>query len=541
MNIYHGRSISDSIAMGQIYLFKTRQFHIEKEIVSDTDQQINRFDEARAQASQQIDNLVELAQKHASLETAKIFDAHKIMLADPDFLDHVWGVIRSQQTTAEYAVLDAKQYFSTLFSALDDAYMKERATDICDISDRLLSILTGSKSALEPMQTDHAIFVADELLPSEAMQLDHSQIAAFVIQNGSETSHTAILARTLGIPALFGITPQADWDGKQAAVDGAEGALILEPDEQTMTALKQKQKEQHTYLESLETLKGRETRSLDGTKIRLYANITTPADADTAIEKDAEGIGLFRSEFLYLQSDDLPSEEEQLAAYRSVLERMENRTVIIRTMDIGADKIPSYFPSEAEANPAMGLRGIRLSLLREDLFQTQLRALLRSSVYGQLCILFPMITSVAEIKQIKKILNQVKESLISEKIPFHDVPIGIMIETPAAVMISDLLAKEVDFFSIGTNDLAQYTLAIDRQNPNLDTFFDPHHEAITRMLKLVIENGHKEGIWVGICGELAADLDMTEALLSMQVDELSVSPSSILPLRKKIREIFVQK
>lgn len=480
--------------------------------------------------------IYEKAVKEVGEMNAAVFEVHAMMLEDDDYNDSVKNIITSQGVNAEYAVATTSDNFSKMFAEMDDEYFQARAIDIKDISERVLNILAG-RSSENILGDEPVIVVANDLAPSETVQMDKEKLLAFVTEGGSSNSHTAILARTMNIPALIGIKIDREWNGKMAVVDGYNGELILEPDEATIKVMKERQEKIAKDREMLQTLKGKEDVTLDGKHIKLYANIGSVADVANVLKNDANGIGLFRSEFLYLENDTFPTENEQFQAYKAVAENMAGKKVVIRTLDIGADKQVDYFGLDKEDNPAMGYRAIRICLKQQDIFKTQLRALLRASAYGNISIMFPMIISVNEVRQIKAIVAEVKEELISQGITVGDVELGIMIETPAAVMISDLLAKEVDFFSIGTNDLTQYTLAIDRQNSKLDDIYDSHHEAILRMIRMVVENGHKNNCWVGICGELGADTTLTEEFIKMGIDELSVSPTFVLPIRKIIREI----
>ena len=532
-----GKSVFGGIAIGRICVYKKGEQQVKRFKVEDTQAEIARFEAAKEEAIRQLQNLYEKALKEVGESSAAIFEIHQMMLEDEDYLDSVRNIISSQKVNAEYAVGTTSDNFATMFSSMEDDYMKERAADVRDVSERILSVLNGeSKSTVDTEEP--VIIVADDLAPSETVQLDKEKVLSFVTVHGSTNSHTAILARTMGIPALIGtpIALDSTVDGKLAVVDGLKGCICIEPDEETLEAYKRKQKEEFEKKELLQTLKGKENVTLDGKKIMVYANIGDVKDLAMVLQNDAGGIGLFRSEFLYLEKNTYPTEEEQLRAYKTVAETMAGKRVIIRTLDIGADKQADYFEMEKEENPAMGCRAIRICLTRPEVFKTQLRALFRASAYGKIAIMYPMITSVEEIKKIKKIVEEVKAELKEQAIVFGEPEQGIMIETPAAVLISDLLAREVDFFSIGTNDLTQYTLAIDRQNPKLDEFYNPYHEAVLRMIAMTVENAHKAGIWAGICGELGADTSLTETFLRMGVDELSVSPGSILPIRKIIRE-----
>ncbi|MGN0336069.1 MAG: phosphoenolpyruvate--protein phosphotransferase [Lachnospiraceae bacterium] len=537
MQIYKGKSVFGGIAMGRIRVYKKDQQLVKRQEIEDAEAECVRYRNARDEALKQLQELYDKALREVGEENAAIFEVHQMMLEDDDYNESVEDIIRTEQVNAEYAVAATGDNFAGMFAAMDDEYMRGRAADVKDISGRVLGILNGA-SAAEVTVDEPAIIVADDLAPSETVQMDKSKVLSFVTVHGSLNSHTAILARTMSIPALVGtnLTPDASVDGKFAVVDGAAGKLYVEPDEETMKELEKRRREFLEQKELLETMKGRETITPDGQKMMLYANIGNTNDLATVIQNDAEGIGLFRSEFIYLERDHFPTEEEQFEIYKQVAEALAGKRVIIRTLDIGADKQCDYFELEKEENPAMGCRAIRICLTRPEIFKTQLRALFRASVFGKIAIMYPMITSVEEVRRIKEIVAEVKAELDAQSIAYGEVEQGIMIETPAAVMISDLLAEEVDFFSIGTNDLTQYTLAIDRQNTKLDAFFDPHHPAVLRMIRMVVGNAHKKGIWVGICGELGADMELTREFLQMGIDELSVSPGRILPLRKLIRE-----
>lgn len=535
MEYYQGKSIFEGIAIGPVRIFSKNVKQIRRQHVSDSGAEIKRFHLACKEASAQLERLYKKALSEAGESSAMIFEIHMMLLEDDDYLNSVYNIIRTQKVNAEFAVANTGDNFSHLFSSMEDEYMKSRAADIKDISDRLIRILVGDIS--DSQINTPTIIMAEDLTPSETVQLDKTKLLAFITRSSSTNSHTAILARTMGIPALAGVEIQRDWNGKLAIVDGHTGTLIIDPSQKKLEEMTRKQQEDAAQKKLLSELKGKDTVTLDGKRINLYANIGNVRDVAQALSNDAGGIGLFRSEFLYLESSDFPSEEMQLRSYRAVAESMAGRKVIIRTLDIGADKQTDYLQLEKEVNPAMGFRAIRFCLKNPELFKVQLRAILRASIYGNISLMFPMINSVEELTQIKKIFEEVKTELYSQCIPFADIEIGIMIETPAAAIISDLLAREVDFFSIGTNDLTQYSLAIDRQNPRLDSFYDPHHEGILRMIDMVIKNGHKENCWVGICGELGSDMSLTKRFLQMGIDELSVSPSYILPLRKYIREI----
>lgn len=508
--------------------------------ITDVNTESERFEAARIAAKEQLALFYEKALKEVGEVNAAIFEIHQMMLDDLDYIESIVNMIRTQGVNAEFAVATTGDNFSQMFAAMDDEYMQARATDVKDISNRVISILQGAEEG-GMMGDEPMILLADDLVPSETVQLDKSKVLSFVTRHGSTNSHTAILARTMNIPALVSVDFPEQADGAFGIVDGYTGTLYINPDEETLAKYHEKKNEDEQKKRLLQELKGKDNVTLDGKKINLYANIGGVADVVNALANDAGGIGLFRSEFLYLESRDFPTEEAQFAAYKTVAENMAGKKVIIRTLDVGADKQVDYFGMEKEENPALGYRAIRICLDRPAVFKTQLRAIYRASYYGTIGIMFPMIISVKEVQQIKQIIAEVKAELDAEGIPYKDCEIGVMIETPAAVMISDLLAKEVDFFSIGTNDLTQYTLAIDRQNPKLDNIYDPHHEAILRMLKLVVDNGHKEGCWVGICGELGADVTLTEEFLRMGIDELSVSPSMILKVRDTIRNIDLSK
>lgn len=537
--VLEGKSVFGGIAIGRLSIYNKKENQVKREKITDVEAEITRFTDAKETAKEQLKGFYEKAVKEVGEVNAAIFEVHQMMLDDLDYVESITNMIRTQEVNAEFAVASTGDNFSKMFAAMDDDYMKERAADVKDISNRVISILqnaeNGSVTGEEPV-----ILLADDLAPSETVQLDKSKVLSFVTRHGSTNSHTAILARTMNIPALIGIDFSEDVNGKMGIVDGYTGKLYIEPDEEAMKKYEAKKAEDENKKRLLLELKGKENVTLDGKKINLYANIGGVADVANALSNDAGGIGLFRSEFLYLESDDYPTEEAQFAAYKTVAENMAGKKVIIRTLDIGADKQVDYFHMEKEENPAMGYRAIRICLDRPEIFKTQLRAIYRASYYGTISIMFPMIISVKEVKRIKEIVAEVKAELTAEGIPFKDCELGIMIETPAAVMISDLLAEEVDFFSIGTNDLTQYTLAIDRQNPKLDSFYDSHHEAILRMLQMVVDNGHKHGCWVGICGELGADTTLTSTFLKMGFDELSVSPAMILRVREEIRNTKVE-
>ena len=542
MQIFEGKSVFGGIAMGKIRVYKKDAQQVKRVKVTDAEAEIARYMQARDTAMQQLQQLYEKALQEIGETNAAIFEVHQMMLEDDDYNESVENIIRTEQVNAEYAVASTGDNFAQMFASMDDEYMQGRAADVRDISERMIGILNGA--AADGIAADEpVIIVADDLAPSETVQMDKSKVLSFVTVHGSLNSHTAILARTMGIPALVATDiAEADaLDGRYAVVDGAAGKLYVEPDEETTGMLEQKKKEFQEQKELLETLKGKENITLDGKKIMLYANIGNSKDLATVIQNDAGGIGLFRSEFIYLERDHFPTEEEQFQIYKQVAQTMAGKRVIIRTLDIGADKQCDYFEMEKEENPAMGCRAIRICLTRPEIFKTQLRALFRASAFGKLAVMYPMITSVSEVRRIKEIVAEVCAELDAQGVAYGEVEQGIMIETPAAVMISDLLAEEVDFFSIGTNDLTQYTLAIDRQNTKLDEFFDPHHPAVLRMIQMGVDHAHEKGIWAGICGELGADPELTQTFLKMGVDELSVSPGRILTLRKIIRETDVSR
>ena len=541
MQIYSGKSVFSGIAIGKICVYQKSEQQVKRVRTEDSEKEWARYNEAKEQALDQLRGLYEKALKEVGEANAAIFEVHQMMLEDDDYNESIENIIRTQKVNAEYAVAATSDNFSTMFSSMDDDYMKERAADVKDISERILSLLAGGEKG-KVMTDEPVIIVADDLAPSETVQLEKDKVLSFVTVHGSVNSHTAILARTMAIPALIGTEMPLDErvDGKFAVVDGVNGKIYVEPDEETLAKLKARQKEELEKKELLLQLKGKENITLDGKKIMLYANIGNIKDLATVVQNDAGGIGLFRSEFIYLEKEDYPTEEEQFKIYKTAVETMAGKRVIIRTLDIGADKQCDYFNMEKEENPALGYRAIRICLTQTEIFKTQLRALFRASAYGNLAIMYPMITSLWEVKRIKEIVEEVKAELTAEEIEFGNPQQGIMIETPAAVMVSGELAKEVDFFSIGTNDLTQYTLAIDRQNPKLDLFYNAHHPAVLSMIKMTVENAHKAGIWAGICGELGADTSLTKDFLAMGVDELSVSPGSILPIRKIILETNVE-
>lgn len=530
-----GKSVYKGIAIGKISLHKSGEQTVKRVHITDVEGEKERFYAAKAKACEQLQALYDKALAEVGEANAAIFEVHQMMLDDLDYLESITHMIENQEINAEYAVATTGENFSQMFAAMDDDYMKERAADVKDVSERVIKVLSGRGDGMLTSE-EPVIIVADDLAPSETIQLDKSKVLAFVTKFGSTNSHTAILARMMNIPALIGVNYEDDWDGRMAVVDGFEGSIYVDPTEEVLKEKEEIRREEIRKRELLQTLKGQKNITLDGKEINIYANIGNLSDVGAVLQNDAGGIGLFRSEFLYLEKNDYPTEDEQFQVYKTVAENMAGKKVIIRTLDIGADKQVDYFNMEHEENPAMGYRAIRICLDRKEIFKTQLRALYRASMFGNISIMFPMVISVEEVLEIKKILTQVKAELTASEIPFKDVEIGIMIETPAAVMISDLLAKEVDFFSVGTNDLTQYTLAIDRQNPKLDHLYQPDHPAIMRMLKMIVDNGHAGGCWVGICGELAANLSLTEEFLKMGYDELSVSPTFVLPLRQKVRE-----
>ena len=533
-----GKSVFGGVSIGKLMFYKRNEKVIKREHISDADAEWKRFEAAKGQAVDQLKELYEKALEDVGEENAMIFEIHQMMLEDLDYLESIENIIRSQEVNAEYAVATTADNFAQMFASMDDAYMQGRAADVKDVSERVLDILCGVSAGVKEM-TEPCIIAADDLAPSETVQLDKSKVLGFATMYGSANSHTAILARTMNIPAVIGLgeTLSSQYDGKMAVIDGFTGILYVDPDEETLARMQEKRAKDLEQKELLNQLKGKENVTRSGQKINVYANIGNVSDLGAVLKNDAGGIGLFRSEFLYLENSTFPTEEQQFAVYKQVAESMAGKKVIIRTLDIGADKQVDYFNLDKEENPALGYRAIRICLTRPEIFKTQLRALYRAAVYGNLSIMFPMIISVSEVKKIKEIIAQVQAELKAEGIPYkEDVELGVMIETPAAVMISRELAKEVDFFSVGTNDLTQYTLAIDRQNQKLDTFYDPHHPAVLAMIKMAADNAHAEGKWIGICGELGADLELTEEFLKMGLDELSVSPALVLPLRKRIRE-----
>ncbi|MCI7180660.1 MAG: phosphoenolpyruvate--protein phosphotransferase [Schaedlerella sp.] len=534
MEVFKGKAIFSGIAIGPVSFYAKDQMQVKRQRIEDADAEINRYEAAKATAMEQLGELYEKAVKEVGESGAQIFEVHQMMLEDDDYNESVYSIIKTQMVNAEYAVATTGDNFSEMFAAMEDEYFRARAADMKDISERILSVLTGGGQA--KISDEPSIIVADDLAPSETVQFDKSKLLGFVTRHGSSNSHTAILARTMNIPALIQIDIQESWNGKMAIIDGFTGDFYIDPTDAVMEVYQAKKTEQEERRKLLATQKGKPTVTKSGKAVKLFANIGSVSDLASVLENDAGGIGLFRSEFLYLQSDTYPTEEEQFKAYKMVAETMAGKKVIIRTLDIGADKQVDYFNLDKEENPAMGLRALRICLTRPEIFKTQLRALLRASAYGNIAIMYPMVTSVEEVHRIKEIVAEVKAELDAASIKYADVEQGVMIETPAAVIISDLLAKEVDFFSIGTNDLTQYTLAIDRQNPNLDEFYNEKHEAVLRMIEMVVDNAHKEGIWAGICGELGANMSLTERFMAMGVDELSVSPTFILPIRQIIRD-----
>ncbi len=536
MERYEGKSIYNGIAIGKIWFYEKSEHQVKRVRIDNADEEIKRYEKAKECAIAQLNQLYEKAVTDVGEANAMIFEVHAMMLSDADYNDSVYNIIQTENVNAEYAVATTGDNFSVMFAEMEDEYFKARSADVKDISERVIAALAGANTNSATMD-EPVIVVAEDLAPSETVQMDKTKLLGFVTRLGSSNSHTAILARTMNIPALIGVDIDSSWNDKMAIIDGRKGLLYVEPDEVTLAAYKAEQKKDEEARELLKSMKGLPDETLDGKHIKLYANIGSVADVANVLANDAAGIGLFRSEFLYLEKTDYPTEEEQFAVYKTVAQNMAGRKVVIRTLDIGADKQVDYFNMDKEENPAMGYRAIRICLDRVDIFKTQLRALYRASAFGNISIMFPMIISVDEVKQIKRICEEIKKELLENSIAYGDVELGVMIETPAAVMISDELAKEVNFFSIGTNDLTQYTLAIDRQNAKLDNIYDSHHPAVLKMIKMVVDNGHKEGIWVGICGELGADTSLTEEFIKMGVDELSVSPSYVLPIRKIIRSV----
>lgn len=541
MQCFQGKSVYKGIAMGPIVVLKKNDYQVKRTRIEDTEAEVKRVDEALKASQEQLQKLYDKAVREVGEASAAIFEVHQMMLEDEDYLEAIQNMVRTEQVNAEYAVAVTGDNFAEMFASMDDDYMKARSADIKDISERLVRNLSGQGdvdlSSIEP-----SVIVADDLSPSETVQMDKDKILAFVTVHGSTNSHTAILARMMNIPALIGVKMdlEAFQSGMTAVVDGFQGIVTFDPDEETKVQTETKMQEEAEKLKLLQELKGKENITLDGRKINIYANIGSVGDIGYVMENDAGGIGLFRSEFLYLGRNDFPTEEEQFQAYKQAVQMMAGKKVIIRTLDIGADKQVDYFNLGNEDNPAMGYRAIRICLRQPEIFKTQLRALLRAAVYGNLSIMYPMITSTEEVKKIYEIVAEVEEELKAQEIQYKIPEQGIMIETPAAAIISDKLAEMVDFFSIGTNDLTQYTLAIDRQNEKLDEFYNPHHEAILRMIQMVVDNAHKCGKWAGICGELGADATLTEQFVRMGLDELSVAPSMVLKLRKIVREMKVE-
>ena len=536
-----GKGVSTGVAIGPLYFYQRQKSTITRRLVEDAGAEWKRFKEAQAKAVEQLGELAEKARKEAGDEAALLFETHQMMAEDMEFEEAIQTAIEDAKTNAEAAVIDTAAQFADMFAAMDDPYFQARAADVKDVSSRIIAVLTGtSQGGIDsPVPV---ILAADDLAPSETVQLDKGKILGFITEGGSGSSHTAILARTMGIPAIIGVGDQLkpEYEGREVIIDGSTGNVVIEADADAKAHLLKKMEEQKKTREMLEQLKGQPNETKDGQRIKVFCNIGSPDDVAAVLGNDAGGVGLFRSEFLYLNCDDYPTEDYQFEAYKKVLADMGGREVVIRTLDIGADKQIGYFNLPNEENPAPGNRALRICLNRPEIFHTQLRALYRASAFGRLGIMFPMVTSVWEVKEAKKMCERVKEELTKEGIPFsEDVEVGIMIETPAAAVMSDRLAKEVDFFSCGTNDLTQYTLACDRQNADLGRFYNPHHPAVLRLLKTVCDNAHRNGVWVGICGELGADLTLTETFLSIGIDELSVSPRSVLPLRQKIRETDV--
>ena len=537
MIVREGKSVFKGVAIGKIFVYKKADNAVKKETVADTAAEMARFEAAKEKALGQLKGLYEKALKDVGEEEAMIFDVHQMLLDDPDYNDSIKDIIENEKMNAEYAVFMTSEQFAAMFLSMDDDYMQARSADIRDISNRLVQNLSGH-APVDMNDMEPSIIVADDLSPSETVQMDKDKILGFVTVHGSTNSHTAILARMMNIPALIGVPVELDalQNGMQAVVDGFAGTFVVEPSKEVCEQTKARMAEEAEKQQLLQQMKGQETVTKDGRQVHLYANIGSVSDIASVLDNDAEGIGLFRSEFLYLGKTDFPTEEEQFNAYKQALQLMAGKKVIIRTLDIGADKQVDYFNLGQEDNPAMGYRAIRICLKQPEIFKTQLRALLRAAVYGNLSVMYPMITSTEEVEQIFAIVEEVRAELDAAGIPYKMPEQGVMIETPAAVMISDELAEMVDFFSIGTNDLTQYTLAIDRQNAELDDFYNAHHKAILRMIRMVVENAHKCGKWAGICGELGADLELTDAFMEMGVDELSVAPSMVLKVRKNIRE-----
>jgi len=533
MKIIKGKSICNRIVIGKIYYFEKQEVQVKREKIQDVEKEKTRFERAKSEAALQLQALFEKARSEVGEAEAAIFEVHMMMLDDQDYCDSIFNIIETQNINAEYAVAVTGENFSKMFAEMDDDYMKARSADVKDISERIIRILSGGNNEALGM-AEPAIIAAEDLAPSETVQMDKAKLLGFVTRLGSMNSHTAILARTMNIPALIGVEIDKEWHGKTAIIDGYAAEVVIDPDEQQLKDAREKMAADEKQEILLREFKGKETRTKSGKKINLYGNIGNVGDTAIALQNDAEGIGLFRSEFLYLEANNFPTEDEQFQAYKTVAENMAGKKIIIRTLDIGADKQVGYFNLGKEENPALGYRAIRICLREPEIFRTQLRAILRASAYGNISIMFPMIISLDELLLAKEMLTQSRNELEQENVPLGDLEIGVMIETPASVIISDDLAKEVDFFSIGTNDLTQYTLAADRQNPMLDEMIDPHHPAIIKMIQMACESAHKHGIWIGICGELGADLELTEIFVRMGIDELSVSPSHILKIREKI-------
>lgn len=542
MLVCQGKGVCDGIAIGKIKILKKSESNIKKIHISDIEKEVTRFHNARDNAKKQLRQLCAKAESELGEESAAIFEIHSMMIEDSDYIESIENIIKAQEINAEYAVLKTGENFFEMFSSMDDDYMKSRSIDVKDISDRIIKNLLNTDND-ENKLYDKTIILAEDLVPSETVRIDKDKVLSFVTINGSSNSHTAILARTLSIPSIVSCNINLDskFDGKTAIVDGFTGEIYIDPDSVTVEKMKTKMKETDLQREQLNTLKGKENITVDGKKVKLYANIGNIRDIASVLTNDGNGIGLFRSEFIYLERNKFPTEEEQFCIYKKAAETMGRNKIIIRTLDIGSDKKADYFNLKKEENSAMGYRAIRICLKEPEIFRTQLRAIYRASIYGNISVMYPMITSIEEIKKIKDIANEVRNELENEGVKIGNVEQGIMIETPAAVLISDELAKEVDFFSIGTNDLTQYTLAIDRQNEKLDDFYNPYHKSVLKMIKMVIDNAHKNYIWAGICGELGADINITELLLAFGIDEISVSSSAILKVRKKIRETDTRK
>lgn len=538
MQEFSGKSVYKGLAMGRVVVLRGNDFAVKRVKIERCEEEIRRVQDAAEKAAEQLQRLYDKAVKEVGEASAAIFEVHQMMLEDEDYLEAIHNMIHTERVNAEYAVAITGDNFSEMFAEMDDDYMKARAADIKDVSNRLIRNLQGKESC-NLDTSEPAVIIADDLSPSETVQMDKEKILAFVTVHGSTNSHTAIIARMMNIPALIGVPLELDeiQTGTMAIVDGFRSVVVFEPDEKTCIETKKMMDEEKEKLLLLQNLKGKENITLDGRKINIFANIGSVGDVGYVLENDAGGIGLFRSEFLYLGRTDFPTEEEQFQAYKQVAQMMAGKKVIIRTLDIGADKQVDYLNLGKEDNPAMGYRAIRICLKQQDIFKTQLRALFRASAFGNVSVMYPMITSVEEVKKIHEIVYEVKEELSRDGVPYKIPEQGVMIETPAAVMISDELAELVNFFSIGTNDLAQYTLAIDRQNEKLDEFYNPHHRAILKMIQMVVDNAHRCGKWAGICGELGADLELTETFIRMGIDEISASPSMVLKLRKKVREV----